>query len=99
MTISKTWINEALNIHLEGRLDASTASLLEEALISAFNEAKKIEIDFSGLAYVSSAGLRVLLLCHKVAKEKAVYMMIKGVSEDIMDVFEITGFSAILNIE
>ena len=99
MTINKTIENEILILELEGRLDTSTSPLLEDELKSAFEIVKKITMDFSKLDYVSSAGLRVLLLGQKSAKEKNIHMSLTGVSKDIMEVFEITGFSDLLNIE
>ena len=99
MTINKTFDNEMICLALEGRLDTSTAAQLQDVLIPALCEAVKVTIDFSKLVYVSSAGLRVLLTAQKTARVKGVYMKIKGVSEDIMEVFKMTGFSDILNIE
>ena len=99
MTINKTLDNEILRLDLDGRLDTVTAPVLENELKSAFNEAGKIVMDFSKLTYVSSAGLRVLLMGQKTATEKSVLLTLTGVSEEIMEVFEMTGFSDILTIE
>ena len=99
MIINKTIENGCLTFALEGRLDTNTAPLLETAIISAFDEAKKVVMDFSSLAYVSSAGLRVLLNSQKMATDKGVPMILTRVSEEIMDVFDMTGFSDILTIE
>ena len=99
MTINKTVENGTLIFALDGRLDTSTAPLLETAIISAFEEAKKIVMDFSSLAYVSSAGLRILLNAHKTSKDKGVPMILNNVTEEIMEVFEMTGFSDLLTIE
>jgi anti-anti-sigma factor len=99
MTITKTRENENLIFSLEGRLDTATAPQLQETLIPAFEEAAAITLDFGGLAYVSSAGLRVLLLGAKTAKAKDAAMVLTGVSEEVMEVLEMTGFVDILNIE
>jgi anti-anti-sigma factor len=99
MTITKTRESESLVFALDGRLDTATAPQLQETLIPAFDEAKAITLDFKGLAYVSSAGLRVLLLGAKTAKTKAAAMTLTGVSEEVMEVLEMTGFVDILNIE
>ena len=98
MTISKTQDNGKLTLVLEGRLDTTTAPQLQDVLIPAFNEAKEIRLDFSALAYVSSAGLRVLLIGQKTAKTKGAAMTISGVSDEIMQVFGMTGFTDILTI-
>jgi anti-anti-sigma factor len=99
MTITKTRENESLVLALEGRLDTATAPQLQETLLPAFEEAKTITLDLKGLAYVSSAGLRVLLLGEKTAKSKDASMVLTGVSEEVMEVLEMTGFVDILNIE
>ena len=98
MTINKTIENDKLILALEGRLDTTTAVQLEAALIPAFDEAKQIELDFAKLAYVSSAGLRVLLMGQKTAKAKNSSMTLTGVSAEIMEVFEMTGFADMLTI-
>ncbi len=99
MTINKTQENEKLILTLEGRLDTVTASQLEAKLIPAFEEAKSIELDFAGIVYVSSAGLRVLLMGQKTSKASGKSMILKKVSEEVMEVFEMTGFADILQIE
>ena len=98
MTINKTQENEKLTLALEGRLDASTAPQLEAVLVPAFDEAKEIALDFANLDYVSSAGLRVLQIGQKTAKTKSASMTVSNVSEDIMEVFEMTGFADKLTI-
>ena len=99
MTINKTQENGTLTIALEGRLDTTTAPQLQDALIPAFDEEKDIKLDFAKLAYVSSAGLRVLLIGQKTAKAKGAVMTLTGVSEEIMEVFEMTGFANILAVQ
>ena len=99
MTINKTVENDTLVLVLEGRLDTVSSPLLENALVSALEEAKKITMDFAKLAYISSAGLRVLLMGQKSAKANDAAITITGVSEEIMEIFEMTGFSDILTIE
>ncbi|MCL2096716.1 MAG: STAS domain-containing protein [Oscillospiraceae bacterium] len=98
MKINKTVENGRLIIKLEGRLDTITAPELQDALIPAFDIAKDIALDFSDLTYVSSAGLRVLLMGQKTAKSKGAVMTVSNVSEEIMEVFEMTGFTEALTI-
>jgi anti-anti-sigma factor len=99
ITINKTQENDKLTLSLEGRLDTVTAPGLQDALIPAFDTANEIRLDFTKLAYVSSAGLRVLLVGQKTAKAKNASMTLYGVSEEIMEVFDMTGFSDMLSIE
>ena len=85
-----------LNISLDGRLDTVTAPELESFLKEKLNEVSTLNIDCARLAYVSSAGLRVLLATEKKMKGK---MKLTNVCEVVMEVFEMTGFADILVIE
>ncbi|MDR2572262.1 MAG: STAS domain-containing protein [Oscillospiraceae bacterium] len=96
MTIEKTQENGKTIFALDGRLDTTSAPQLQTELIPVFDEAKEIVIDFAKLVYVSSAGLRVLLQGEKTAKIKDASMILTNVSDEIMEVFEMTGFSNIL---
>ena len=97
MTITKSATNGTLCIALEGRLDTNTAPQLEAELKASLPGIAELELDFSGLEYISSAGLRVLLAAQKVMNKQG-KMTIRHVSETIMEVFEITGFVEILTI-
>jgi len=98
MTTNKTQTAEKTTLALSGRLDTTTAPKLQEALIPEFDTAKHVELNFAEIAYVSSAGLRVLLMGEKAAKSKSASMTLTGVSEEIMEVFEMTGFADMLTI-
>ncbi len=98
MIINKITENGKLTLALGGRLDTATAPQLQEVLIPAFDEAEDVVLDFEKLAYVSSAGLRVLLMGQKEAKKKSGSLALRGVSEDIMEVLEMTGFADMLTI-
>jgi len=98
MNINKTQNGEKTVLALSGRLDTTTAPKLQETLIPEFENAKCVELDFAELAYVSSAGLRVLLMGEKTAKAKGGKFRLVNVSEEIMEVFEMTGFADMLTI-
>jgi len=98
MEIVKTQKDGKIVFTLNGRLDTTTSPQLQGALLPAFDESKSVVLDFAGLEYVSSAGLRVLLLGEKTAKAKDAVMSLINVSKDIKDVFEMTGFTDILKI-
>ena len=98
MTIDKTQENGKLILALHGRLDTITSPRLQEALIPALDEAKEVLLDFSNVAYISSAGLRVLLVGQKTANAKGASLSVSGVSEEVMEVLDMTGFSDILTI-
>ena len=98
MTINKTKQEDQLVIALEGRLDTTTAPELEEELKASLDGVTELTMDFENLEYVSSAGLRVLLSAQKTMNKQG-EMKIRNVSETIMEIFEVTGFSDILTIE
>jgi anti-anti-sigma factor len=97
MEISRTEENQTVTLALNGRLNTSTSPQFQEALIAVFDEAKDIKLDFSNVTYVSSAGLRILLMGQKMGKAKNVSMKLLDVSEDVMEVFAMTGFADILD--
>ena len=98
MMIYKEKNGSALSVALEGRLDTSTAPVLEKTLTGSLDGVSELTMDFAGLEYISSAGLRVLLAAQK-AMNKQGSMKLKNVNETIMEIFEVTGFSDILTIE
>lgn len=98
MTIQKTASEAALTLALEGRLDTTTAPALEEELKNSLEGVTELALDFEKLEYISSAGLRVLLSAQKQMNKQG-NMVIRNVCADIMEVFEITGFSDILTVE
>lgn len=97
LNITKSTENNALTIVLEGRLDTTTAPELETVLKEALPGVVSLTIDMSKLEYISSAGLRVLLSAQKIMNKQG-EMKIVGVNDVIMEIFEVTGFSDILNI-
>lgn len=98
MTITKTQEKEKLTISINGRLDTTTSPILQDELILALETETHVQLDFTNLIYVSSAGLRLLLMGQKAAKAKNATMTIACVSEDVMEVLDMTGFSDILTI-
>ncbi len=98
MIITKTKEGNSLTVALEGRMDANSAPQLDEALKEEMDGITKLTIDLKNLAYTSSAGLRVLLLAQKTMNKKG-GMVIRNVSEDIMEIFDMVGFTDLLNIE
>ncbi len=98
MTITNIKTGTELTLSLQGRLDTNTAPQLESALAEQSGGITKLILDFKELEYISSAGLRVLLSTQKKMSAQG-SMIIKNVCEDIMEVFEITGFADILTIE
>jgi anti-sigma B factor antagonist len=98
LNINKTKDGASLAFALEGRLDTSTAPQLEEAVNGDISGVTELTFDFSKLEYISSAGLRVLLSSQKTMNKQG-KMTITNVSEEVMEIFDVTGFSDILTIE
>ena len=96
MEIIKNQKDNAMNIAISGRLDTTTAPQLENEL--ELEGISELNLDFEKLDYISSAGLRVLLAAQKTMNKQG-SMKILHVNADIMEVFEITGFSDILTVE
>ena len=98
MTIEKISEGNKLTIALTGRLDTTTAPKLETELKQNISGVEALILDFAGLEYLSSAGLRVLLAAQKVMNRQG-SMVIKNINETIMEIFEVTGFIDILTIQ
>ena len=90
--------NDVTIIEIAGRLDTTTAPELEKAINSEGDALKSLVLDFKCVDYISSAGLRVLLTAQKKMNAQG-SMELVGVSEAVMDIFEMTGFADILVIE
>lgn len=98
MTINKTLDGTKLTVALEGRLDTMTAPELDKEFHESLGGVTALVVDLTNLEYVSSAGLRVLLSAQKTMNKQG-SMTVKNVNEQIMEVFEVTGFTDILTIE
>lgn len=98
MTIEIKRSAEATTVEVAGRLDTTTAPALDKTFCEDLGEETNLILDLKGLEYISSAGLRVLLTEQKKL-QKVGSMKLKNVCENVMEVFEITGFADILTIE
>lgn len=98
MDIKKTQDGSKLLVAVEGRLDTTTAPQLEKEFKESLDGITDLTVDFQNLEYISSAGLRVLLSAQKTMNKQG-GMVIKGTNDVLMEIFEVTGFVDILNIE
>ncbi len=98
MNINKIEKGTELIIELEGRLDTTTSPELEKELKQSLSGVSSLILDMEKLDYISSAGLRVLLSTQKEMNKQG-SMLVKNVNENIMEIFDVTGFVDILNIE
>ena len=98
MTIEIKKGNQETIIEIVGRLDTITAPALDKTINEDIGDTKNLVLDVKGMEYISSAGLRVLLSAQK-KMQKIGSMKVTGVCEEVMEVFEMTGFADILVIE
>ena len=98
MTIEMKKSDVETVIEVAGRLDTSTAPVLDKTISEDISESTALILDLKELTYISSAGLRVLLSAQKRMQKRG-SMKLKNVCEEVMDVFEMTGFADILEIE
>ena len=98
MKLTMTKNGSALTVNISERLDTTTAPQFEKEINAEIAGMTELTLDFAELSYVSSAGLRALLGLQKVMNKQG-SMVIRNVNENIMEVFEITGFVDILTIE
>lgn len=98
MKITKELNGTTLTMKVSGRLDASNAQELTNQLNNSLSGVKELIFDFSGMQYVASAGLRVLLTAQKRMNKQG-SMKIRNVDDSVMEVFEMTGFADLMDIE
>ena len=98
MTIEMNRTSEEIILEIVGRLDTTTAPALDKIISEDVHDVKSLILDFKGVEYISSAGLRVMLVAQKKMQQLG-EMKVKNVRSEIMEVFEMTGFADILTIE
>ena len=98
MNIKQNREGNKLTVLINGRVDTSTAPELLEQLKEAMKDIEDLVLDLAGVDYISSAGLRVILYAQKTMNDQGSLTLI-NVNSDIMDTFELTGFTDILTIK
>ena len=99
MTIKQTENEGKIQLNVEGRVDATTAPQLQNAILTAFQSTGDLILDCGSLEYISSAGLRALLLGQKTAKSKGGSFVLTNVGQEVQEILEVTGFDDILTIQ
>lgn len=99
MEIIQKRLDEALQLCLSGRLDATSAIAAEDELNSILNQGNtRLILDFEDLGYISSAGLRILLKLAKNIQQVKGLLIMCNMKDYIRDVFDVSGFSTILKV-
>ena len=99
ISISSTVNGDVNEVKLAGRLDVKAAREAEESFGEAAKTAKNVVLDMSELDYIASAGLRALKRLRSDVQSGGGTLTLRNVQEDVMEVFEMTGFSAMLTFE
>lgn len=98
MEIKESRHDDILVLSLEGRLDSTTSPHFEQEVLARITENARLVLDFSQLEYISSAGLRVLLMAAKRTKQANGRLVHCALREPLREVFEISGFLSILDV-
>ena len=100
MNVEITQTDNQVLVTLEGRLDTVTSSEFEKSLTPYFStQAVELVLDCAAMEYISSAGLRVILMTHKKITSKSGSFIIRNLTKEVRSVFDMTGFSRILIIK
>lgn len=99
MNIKTVNEDSKITLQVEGRVDTNTSPELQKNILEALKSAKELVIDFEQVPYISSAGLRALLLGQKTANSKHSEMTVTNVSPMVMQVLKAVGFDKVLKIK
>lgn len=100
LEISSEVVDDAIRVSLQGELDLASAHAMEERLAAIEEQAPtRVVIDLSGLAFIDSSGLRVLLLADSRARERGFELALAPGPEPVQRVFEMTGALDLLRFE
>ena len=99
MTIQTNRNGTTTTLVIEGRVDTMTSPQLQQAVLEACQGAEKVVLDFEKVAYISSAGLRVLLIGQKTAQSKHMSMILTNVGDTVKNVLDMVGFTSVMTIE
>lgn len=99
MNIKEDKKDQAMVLTIEGRLDSITSGTLEKNFLTLFEAGEKnIVVDFTDMDYISSAGLRVLLMAAKKTAKLGGKVVLAALSDNVQEVFDIAGFTSIFTI-
>ncbi len=99
MTIDETRSDDKLQLNVHGKVDAVSSNQFQQEVLKAFQKCPNVIINFGDTSYISSAGLRALLIGQKTADSKGGKMTIINANEAVTDVLRVTGLQKVLNIQ
>ncbi|MBQ8946038.1 MAG: STAS domain-containing protein [Lachnospiraceae bacterium] len=98
MTVNEIRTEQSIQLDVEGKVDTVTAPELQNAILKAFQKSSNVILNINEVSYMSSAGLRALLLGQKTAQSKGGSFKVVNVQDTVMQVLNMSGFAKILNI-
>jgi anti-sigma B factor antagonist len=99
LTITKKQEGSTLTIFVGGRIDTATSPQLDTEAKASIEGISKLILDIGKVSYISSSGLRVLLSLHKAMDANGGKLIVSKPTEMVLEVFDVTGFADMLNIE
>jgi anti-sigma B factor antagonist len=98
MEISKSLLEDTITLSIKGKLSAATAPEFNAAVEEALGESQALVLDFKGVDYMASAGLRVLVAAQKRLRASGGSMTLLNVGKEVMEVLEVTGLDEVFDI-
>ena len=100
MAFGESTVGGAVLVKADGRIDMSSADAFKDSLLAAVSAAKRaVIVDMAGVDYISSAGLRTLLLAYRHAQSEGSMVMLTGLRDEVRFVMSATGFLSLFEIE
>ena len=99
MTIDESRSDDKLQLNIHGKIDAIASPELQNEVLKAFQKSSNVILNFADVSYISSAGLRALLIGQKTAGSKGGKFLIINVNDSVMEVLRMTGLQKVLNVQ
>lgn len=99
LQITKETVDDSLIVHIKGDLNVKTSPYLEDELTKSVGGVKNLVLDFAGVEYISSAGLRVLLAMEKTMRRQQGAMSLHNVNPAVKEIIRLAGFLQVMHIE
>ncbi len=99
MTIEEKINSDIITLEIHGRIEAINSDEFQDNILKAFQRTKNVILDMHDVPYISSAGLRALLIGHKTASSKGGKLLIINASQAVLEIIRLTGFDRIFNVQ
>ena len=98
MHYTETMVDDMIQLDLEGKIDAMNCDEFQDIILKTFLKTNKVILNFEQVKYISSAGLKAIILGDKTAISKGGKLIIINVQSQVRDVFRVTGLESVLDI-